>query len=278
MRCGERAGGPASLSDGVGDGYAIRKTDSRMRGIDQLNRAVFDLHGVHRNPGRLFLGFARGRGRCLGLMRVGQPGQPPFAIGILRPDDARAVKDHGAEDEFAAEEREEAVIGMKGFGLDLRAALLGHGNAGHLQAAPRGDGSAGDLERETKRFAELRLDPQLDSGRLDVKIDADDGGNDDYHQRNERDENSLGKSIHAAQPTRRVPKEKGESAPPRMTEILLILNPAARSERAGNATENIRRLVDGDARIVLTRHAGEAKAIALEAARERGADRGRGGW
>jgi YegS/Rv2252/BmrU family lipid kinase len=53
-----------------------------------------------------------------------------------------------------------------------------------------------------------------------------------------------------------------------MTEILLILNPAARSERAGSATENIRRLVDGDARIVLTRHAGEAKAIAQEAARK----------
>jgi YegS/Rv2252/BmrU family lipid kinase len=54
-----------------------------------------------------------------------------------------------------------------------------------------------------------------------------------------------------------------------MSEVLVILNPAARSERAGNAADRICALVNGDAEISITTEPGEAKALALAAA-ERG--------
>jgi diacylglycerol kinase (ATP) len=55
-----------------------------------------------------------------------------------------------------------------------------------------------------------------------------------------------------------------------MSEVLVILNPAARSERAGNIVERLRVLVDDEAAIIVTTEAGEARALAAAAA-ERGA-------
>ncbi len=53
-----------------------------------------------------------------------------------------------------------------------------------------------------------------------------------------------------------------------MSDVLVILNPAARSERAGGASSKIEALVNGDAQIVVTTERGEARAIAAQAARD----------
>src|SRR5271167_2767108 len=110
------------------------------------------------------------------------------------------------------------------------------------------------------------LDPGMGARGLNVKIHAKHHHRPDYQYDTQSYQNSLGNFFHAAKVTARGGK-KSLNRTILMNDIVVILNPAARGEKAKSLWEKIRGL-SRDSFVLTTSEAGEAREFARQAARQ----------
>ena len=196
--------------------------------------------------------------------RLGKCREFPFTIRVLKPDDFGTFNPHIVNHQLLPQQRQQPVTSAEAGGLEKVAGLGRHGNAIDAQVAPEAQARISDHEREAQSLAQLRLDAGLDPRRLHVQFTPKSATSPRIEAMARLMRIAL-ETRFTAQKVAREPSKERQNHPAVMDEILVILNPTARSDRARHVRDKIRKMVRAT-KMHITTAAGDARSLAATAA------------
>ena len=147
---------------------------------------------------------------------MGKLRQPPFAEGILWPDDLWSIQRDLADNKAIAEKRPELHPELEALRLQEIASdltrLLRDGNAIEFQSAPWCDADLAQMKGCAQSLAKFLLNPMVRAFRLHIQVDREQGGEGQDHGPAQEDEQKSGESLHRMKATQWSIEEKMKPA------------------------------------------------------------------
>jgi diacylglycerol kinase (ATP) len=148
-----------------------------------------------------------------------------------------------------------------------RAGDLRNADTGQGQAAPRSHGDAADVEGGAETMAEFLLDPGLCPLRLHIQVNDYERDCGDAEQHSQKPQCNTRETAHARTLRRPTFKKRTIPFPVVLSETIVILNPAAHSDRGKRWRARVESLARG-CTVCASSRAGDAELLARNAARE----------